>query len=128
MLRMIAYKPIELVEDDELVVLFAFVGRVTLPSSPQQPIINDLTYRVQRLHNRSLSESSSSRPSIPSRELLLVAVDRPDVLDHLEGVVLHRFLFGPQRRRVGSREAVAVVDWRAAAEAAKASLGSPVTA
>jgi hypothetical protein len=54
--------------------------------------------------------------------------DRPDVLDHLEGVVPHRFLFGPQRKPVGSRGAVAVIDWQAAAEAVMASFGGPVTA
>jgi hypothetical protein len=54
--------------------------------------------------------------------------DRPDVLDHLEGVVLHRFLFGPQRKTVGSRGAVAVIDWQAAAEAVMASLGDRITA
>jgi len=47
MLRVIPNKPVELVEADELVVLFAFVGWVTLPSSPQEPIIDDLTYRLQ---------------------------------------------------------------------------------
>lgn len=54
--------------------------------------------------------------------------DRADVLDHLEGVVLHRYLFGPQRKPVGSRRALAVIDWRAAAEAVMASLGDQITA
>ncbi|MFG6414328.1 hypothetical protein ACG02S_10495 [Roseateles sp. DC23W] len=54
--------------------------------------------------------------------------DRPDVLDHLEGVVTHRFLFGPQRKPVGSRGAEAVIDWQAAGQAVMARLGGPVTA
>lgn len=39
--------------------------------------------------------------------------DRPDVLDHLEGVVRHRFLFGPQRKPHVSAGVVTVPSWRA---------------
>ena len=37
--------------------------------------------------------------------------DRPDVLAHLEGVVAHRFLFGPQKRPHATPGIVAVPSW-----------------
>jgi hypothetical protein len=37
--------------------------------------------------------------------------DRPDVLEHLEGVVRHRFLFGPQRKPQRMAGIVAVPTW-----------------
>jgi hypothetical protein len=43
MLRVLANKPVELVEADKFIVLFSPVGRVTLPSCPQEPIIDYLT-------------------------------------------------------------------------------------
>lgn len=49
--------------------------------------------------------------------------DRGDVLEHLGGVVQHRFLFGPQRKPSVPRGAVPVIDWPAAAEAVMATIG-----
>ena len=43
--------------------------------------------------------------------------DRPDVLAHLEGVVSHRFLFGPQKKAVTDRGIVAIPAWEQAAQA-----------
>lgn len=43
--------------------------------------------------------------------------DRPDVLGYLDGVVPHRFLFGPQRKPNTLRGLVPVLDWDAAATA-----------
>lgn len=37
--------------------------------------------------------------------------DRPDVLEHLAGVVPHRYLFGPQRKPCSMADVVAVPSW-----------------
>lgn len=37
--------------------------------------------------------------------------DRPDVLEHLEGVVRNRYLFGPQRKAQRMAGVVAVPTW-----------------
>jgi hypothetical protein len=43
--------------------------------------------------------------------------DRPDVLRHLAGIVPHRFLFGPQRRRPATGLVIPVTDWADAEQA-----------
>ena len=48
--------------------------------------------------------------------------DRADVLQHLEGAVPHRFLFGPQRKPVNLPGAVPVLTWAQAEEAIARSL------
>ena len=48
--------------------------------------------------------------------------DRADVLQHLEGVVPYRFLFGPQRKPASLPGAVPVLTWAAAEEAIEQSL------
>ena len=54
--------------------------------------------------------------------------DRADVLGHLDGVVRHRFLFGPQRKPRVPRGAVPVIDWAAAADAVIATLMAELAA
>ncbi|MFG6429894.1 hypothetical protein [Roseateles sp. LYH14W] len=54
--------------------------------------------------------------------------DRGDVLDHLDGVVPHRFLFGPQRKPQVPRGVVPVIDWPAAADAVIVTLGKELAA
>jgi hypothetical protein len=49
--------------------------------------------------------------------------DRPDVLQHLEHVVLHRFLFGPQRKPVELPGALLVPSWAAAQATIAACVG-----
>ncbi|SFD80093.1 hypothetical protein [Paracidovorax konjaci] len=50
--------------------------------------------------------------------------DREDVLRHLEGVVPHRFLFGPQRRPVADPQLRPVLAWDAAFAQVMATLAS----
>jgi hypothetical protein len=50
--------------------------------------------------------------------------DRPDVLQHLEGVVPHRFLFGPQRKASSLSGVVPVLSWADASAAIADRLGA----
>jgi hypothetical protein len=54
--------------------------------------------------------------------------DRSDVLEHLDDVVQHRFLFGPQRKPQAPRGVVPVIDWPAAGGAILITLGQELTA
>jgi len=103
----------------------AFAGQVWLVSKAG-PRVQEKTRHWLR-HHRFFERTGIApdhlrfcleRPqkALHCRELVLTHFidDRPDVLEHLGGVVPHRYLFGPQRKPRVAAGVVAIPNWQAA--------------